>query len=698
MSPSRLAVPRAAVPFTAVILFAAVLPSTAFPGSTPAATAPGATAADDPSGAGIGSLYAQSPDGWRRLPALGIEVDLAIAGPLVGGTLRQSFRNDGPDVVNAIYVFPLPESAAVDSMEVRIGDRTIRSAVRERREAQARFEAAKSGGQKAALVEQSSRRGLFRTSVANINPGEMVAVDLHLHAEAEWRGDGFRFAFPLTWTPRYDLGATAPAALGTESGHTGGAAAAFTAGASPGAPRVRVRAVIDAGLPPGAVRSPSHPLRVQRTPDGPAPSRATAETAGDVPADRDLILEWSVAGDATRGAVFAEEREDGLYALAMLVPPAAGAAVDDGLATRTLFLVDVSGSMEGPSIDQARGALLAALARLRPTDSFDVASFSNETTFYRDDFLPATPTAVAQAASWVGGLRAGGGTEMLAALDRSIAAINAGAPPRARRIVLVTDGAVDAPDEAFRALAARLDGARLHVLGIGPAPNRPLMRSVARLGHGLSEFIADRSDVGARMEQFLARIERPVLGDLRLSYDGAPPIDPTPETLPDLYAGEPLFVSMRLGPGHPGTTVRLDGWSAAGPVALTLPVSPDAPRGAGVAARWARGRILGLLDRRGPGGDDAAIRSAVLDLGLRFSLVTPYTSLVAVEEAPTAQGASHDAPVPAVLPAGSAIGEGMLPQTGTLEPLLLRAGLFLMLLGAALFGLARLVPAPRPRT
>jgi Ca-activated chloride channel family protein len=210
------------------------------------------------------------------------------------------------------------------------------------------------------------------------------------------------------------------------------------------------------------------------------------------------------------------------------------------------------------------------------------------------------------------------------------------------------------------------------------------MRKLASLGRGLCEFLPDGDALGPRLEAFLARIDRPVMSDLDLVWDGAPPLEAYPARLPDLHAGEPVFVSLRLGLGHPGLRALLRGWQGDRPAEVAVEVGDGATAGAGVADRWARAKVEALLDSLRDGGDPAVVRAAVIAVATEFRLATPYTSLVAVEEMPTAEGASRRVELASVLAAG-----GDLPSGGTNGPLRLWVGLALCAAAAVLWPLAR---------
>jgi Ca-activated chloride channel family protein len=301
-----------------------------------------------------------------------------------------------------------------------------------------------------------------------------------------------------------------------------------------------------------------------------------------------------------------------------------------------------------------------------------------------------------EAGDWVRGLQAGGGTEIFAALERGMKLMAGESGGEVKRIFLITDGAVNGEEAFLRGVTAGLGDARLHVIGIGAAPNRWLMRRIARDGRGACEFIVNLDEVEPRIDAFLTRISRPVLADLRLDWDGAPPLDAFPTRLPDLHDGEPVVVSLHLGRSHPGTRARLSATAPSGPVVSELAVPADAPQGAGIATRWAHAKVEEILDTLQEGADPQAVHDAVVAVATSFNLVTRFTSLVAVEETPTAvSAASSSFQVANALPAGAALGgasqDGSLPQGGTTGPLVLRVGFLLILLGAAVIGLTRLV-------
>src|SRR5437879_1155292 len=272
--------------------------------------------------AGSGELLRKTPAGLVPLPVLDLQVRLEVTGILVHGTLTQTFKNPAPEVIECVYVFPLPEQAAVHRMEMRVGERHIVSVIREREEAKQVYEKARQEGRKTALLDQE-RPNLFTTSVANINPGETIVVTLGYLQEIAYAGGEFSLSFPLTFTPRFATGGASDGARITPS-FVRPDAAAF--------PRATLVARLDAGAPLQAVASDSHAITTRRDGD----VLLVEPRDGAVPADRDFHLRWRpLLASEPRSALFTEDRADGRYVLLMLLPPLENLGAGGGLPTET---------------------------------------------------------------------------------------------------------------------------------------------------------------------------------------------------------------------------------------------------------------------------------------------------------------------------------------------------------------------------
>ncbi|UCF67355.1 MAG: VWA domain-containing protein, partial [Acidobacteriota bacterium] len=363
----------------------------------------------------------------------------------------------------------------------------------------------------------------------------------------------------------------------------------------------------------------------------------------------------------------------------------------------TMFVIDVSGSMQGPSIRAARAALLNALERLRPGDQFNMLRFNDRRELFGDAFLDADAPTLDAARRWVRQLEADGGTQILPALELALERCRASDGTRLQRIVFLTDGAVGDEDHVFRAIHTSLGRARLHTIGIGSAPNAHLMRKMAAFGRGYCTFIDDVEASDDPLGRFFTRIDRPVLRDLELTWAGASPAQTFPATLGDLHAGEPLFVSARFEPGRAPAAVVLAGRTADGPLRLESAPPLVAATGSGVALRWARAKIRAAIDALHEGEDPQRVRERVLAVALPFSLLTRYTSLVAVEDVRSAWDRAHPLRLASALPAGTQRFGSTLPRGGTWAGLLQRVGLCLTLAGLGLLLTPTLLRALRER-
>jgi Ca-activated chloride channel family protein len=647
-------------------------------------------------------LGTATPGEYVMAPTVETEVAISVTGMVARTRLTQSFHNPGSDFVEGIYVFPLPEKAAVDHLELRIGQRVIEGEIREKGEARQVYEKAKSEGRKAALVEQQ-RPNLFTNSVAHIGPNEMVRVTIEYQQSLAYENGRYRLRFPLAVTPRY-VPAQAPIeslpdepkARLTFPGAMDGAnpeallqpAFALADGSALVNP-VDIAVAIDAGVPLGEVSSSYHDMRVEQ-PD--ADHAMVTLVKDQEEADHDFELTWTLAATAApQAAMFTETRGGRDYALLMVLPPepdAAQKAAFSRVPRETILIVDTSGSMQGTSIAQAKAALSDALDRLTERDRFNVVEFNSVTRPLWPQALPATPANLEAARAWIAKLRADGGTEMAPAL--SVALDGSDTPGFLRQVVFMTDGGVSNEDELLRLIAQRLGRSRLFTVGIGSAPNGHFMTKAAQFGRGTFTYIGDVREVHEKMAALLEKIDAPVLQDVEIRWADGTPVETFPERVPDLYLGEPVFVSASGATF--ARTVIVSGTSGNQPwsVALTPSSSPSA---SGVGALWARAKIASLMDAMRRGGDTSALRAQVVQVALEHHLVSAFTSLVAVDVTPTAAGVAKTAMVKTALPRGYEAGS--IPQTDT--PATLQLLLGLLALGAAAIVAVVGINAPRAR-
>ena len=651
---------------------------------------------DDGSRAGL--LLRDTPDA-APLPAplLATDVSISVSGIVARVEVRQRFHNPTAAWQEGVYVFPLPENAAVDHLEMQVGERRIEGQLRERTAARAAYLQAKAEGRKASLLDQE-RPNVFTASVAHIGPGEDVDITIEYQQTLRLDAGSFRLRFPLVVAPRYIPGdAIAAAADGGGWAHATDQvpdAARITPPVAP-PPAGRINPVtlavdLDPGFALAKLDSPTHAIVVDEAADG--RHRVTLAGAA-VAASRDFELAWTPAVGATPGAaLFLEARDGGGYALAMIAPPEFDAHPPRA-PREVVFVIDTSGSMEGTSIVQARAALAAALDRLQPTDRFNVIEFNSSARALFAAPRPADAAALDRARAFVAALRARGGTEMRAALELALPPERA--PGFVRQVVFLTDGAVGNEAALFTLIRERLADRRLFTVGLGPAPNSHFMAKAAQFGRGSHTMIGDVREVAQKMGALLVKLESPVLTDIAIAWPGR--AEAYPASVPDLYVGEPIVVSAALDSldGEVVVTGTLDGkrWQA------RLPLAADASA-PGIGALWARAKIDALQDRLHDGHAEEGVRAAIVEVALAHHLVSKYTSLVAVDVTPTLpEGATTaSSAMPVNLPDGMSFDAifGGGPQTATPATIELLVGLGALLAAAVVGTLAQRAVARTP--
>jgi len=648
-----------------------------------------------------GTLLLKSEGATLAVPAVATEAEIRVSGIVARAVVRQTYRNPYDTWFEGLYVFPLPENAAVDHLRMKVGDRIIEGDIQERQAARAQYEQAKSSGRRAALVEQE-RPNIFTTSVANIPPRGEIVVEIEYQQTLRYDSGSFSLRFPMVVGPRYIPGAPA-------EGQGAGTGWAQNTDQVPDAARitppvldpakhaptnpVRLKVVLDAGVPLARVDSPYHAI-VQRETEG--GGRVIELAEGSVPANQDFELTWTpAASHAPQAALFTEQLGDKRYALLMVMPPAKEVAAAR-LPREVVFVIDTSGSMSGSSIAQAREALELAIARLSERDSFNVIEFNSYAKALYDDARPATAANRDNAVRWVRRLQAQGGTEMALALN--LALNGRENPGRVRQVIFLTDGAVGNEDGLFKLIKDKLGDSRLFTVGIGSAPNSHFMGKAAQTGRGTFTYIGRIEEVKEKMGQLFAKIESPVLKGVDIAWSGS--VEAWPKRMPDLYLGEPIVVSAALD--KLDGDIKLSGLRGEvneKPWHATLPLA-DARTGKGMGVLWAREKIASLIDSQRDGAKEEAVRDAVVEVALAHHLVSKYTSLVAVDKTPVRPKADElqSGAIPTNLPEGWEYGKvfGELPQGATDSLWNLLAGFLTLLLAIGLYVTARRQPlAPR---
>lgn len=584
-----------------------------------------------------GSLLVNQGTRVVKVPLEHTEVRIRVSGYLAEATVRQRFKNPFEKKIEAVYAFPLPTDSAVRGYSLRNGGRVIRGRILPRGEAQEVFRRATLAGRVAALLTQE-RPNLFTQHVTNLVPRAQVEVTLRYVSRLRYDAGSYELVFPMVVGPRF---------VPRKAGRKGNPRLLSPPVLPPdvrSAHDIDLQVELEAGLAIAGLRSPSHRLRSLRR-SASAVSVAIA-TADRVP-NRDFVLRYRVAGDQPRAALIAHRGDPDTPGslLLMVQPPAAGTLV--AVPRELIFVVDASSSMTGAPLEAAKRLVRRFLAGLGRDDTFQIVRFSDRVSTLGQRMIANRPANRALALEWIDRVRPGGGTLIEQGLEAALGLPHD--PARLRMVVFISDGYVGNEAALLGLVRQRMGAARLFALGVGSAVNRYLLEELAAMGRGLAQVVRPDEPVERTVDRLYERLRRPLLTDLTVELRGVKVASMTPDRIPDLYDGEPLFLhGLYSAPGRGTLVVR--GRRQGVPVRLELPITfPRREVGhPAVAVAWARARIAELERRlvgaRG-GGERAGIERQILELSLRHRILTRLTAFVAVDE-DSATGTDRAARVP----------------------------------------------------
>ncbi|HKH74984.1 MAG TPA: VIT domain-containing protein [Vicinamibacterales bacterium] len=617
------------------------------------------------------------PD-FDRLPLKDTRVDVAITGVIADVTVRQVYENRGQRPLHARYVFPASTRAAVSGMTMTISDVRIVAKIKEREQAKTEFEAAKKDGKSASLLEQS-RPNVFTMNVANVMPGDTILVELR-YTELLVPTDGaYEFVYPTVVGPRYSEKPESTAKPEDLFVNT-----SYTRQGAPPKSEFHLAGVISTGVPFQELTSTTHQITVRTS--GPGRAELQLADAEHLGGNRDFILRYRLAGQKIGAGLLLYQGRDPSTALGasenffllMAEPPQA--VVRDEIPPRDyVFVVDVSGSMYGFPLDTAKKLLGDLVNVLRPTDTFNIVVFESGFEVFSPASVPATTPNLRRALQFIGSKQGGGGTRLLNGLQRAVQL------PReaglSRSVVLLTDGYIDAEADVFDYIREHLDEVNFFAFGIGSSVNRYLIEGVARAGLGEPFIVTEPDDAPEAAEQLRRYIETPVLTDIDVRFAGFDVYDVEPGKIPDLFASRPIVVFGKWR-GPIGGSIEISGHTGRGAYQTSIPVVPSNADQSHAALRhlWARTRIANLSDF-GPATPSQDRIGEITALGLTYSLLTKYTSFIAVHEAVRrTSGDADDVNQPLPLPDG--VSDHAIGMTSGAEPDLI----WVIAIAVALFG------------
>lgn len=601
-------------------------------------------------------------------------VSVNINGIFAETFVTQTYSNEGQEPINATYVFPASSRVTIHGMKMEIGDEIITAKIKEKEEARHDYEQAKSEGKSASLLEQQ-RPNVFTMDVANVMPGDIIRIELH-YTEMITPTDGiYQFVFPTVVGPRY----TSPSVPKSLKAETWIASPFLRLGDTP-REKYNINVNLSAGVPITDLQCGSHKIDVAW--DNQTSARISLSNPEEFAGNRDFILDYKLTGTEISSGLMLGTGESENFFLLMVQPPER--YTPETIPPREyIFILDVSGSMYGFPLDTSKELIRNLAGSLRETDRFNVILFSDSLIQMSPESVPATAENVQKAFALIDNEEGGGGTELAPALETALAI--PASPGAARSVIAITDGYISGEREIFDIIGRNIGTTNFFSFGIGSSVNRYLIDGIAKTGLGESFVVTDPSEAAATADRFRTYIQSPILTDVQVTYDGFDVYDIEPPTLSTLFASRPIVLFGKWK-GEPSGTIHITGKTGGKDYAEDIPVSAAIPLEANniIQYLWARTRVERLTDYGMTEDLQANAKKEVTELGLRYSMMTPYTSFIAVtEKVRNTEGKSTDVKQPLPIPMNVsewAIGNGYTvgSEPGSLLLVLLMAAAVLL--------------------
>ena len=608
-----------------------------------------------------GALRVKIGDEVVECPLKHTDVQVNISGFIARATVTQTFHNPYNENIEAVYVFPLPHTAAIDAMTMKIGDRTIVGVMKRRAEARAIYEKAIQQRQTASLLEQE-RPNIFTQSVGNIKPNAEIHIETSYVDVLAYDVGTYEFHFPMVVGPRYIPGAPisekppVPKELEGKVGEAEERVDEVTlnpdpsgTGWSPDTDRVpdasritppvlkpgyrtghdiHLSVSLDAGVPVQDIEIVNHAATLERHDTSKA--RVEISSMDSIP-NKDFVMKYKVVGEKPEMAIFAHATGPEQRYFMLMIQPEFDEALLKTSPLELVFLIDTSGSMSGEPMAKVRAAMRHFLQLSKPDDTLQVITFANQANQLFEKSVSVTAENVARALNFTQQLHGAGGTEMLEGVK---AVLNAPVDPKRGRIVMMlTDGYIGNEAEIIAEVGKRAgDAIHFWMIGIGSSPNRLLIDGVAKQSGGMSEVLDLNTNPKLLATRIMHRIHRAQLTDLQIDWQQLTVYETYPRRIPELWAGSPVILFGRYAAGGK-TEITLSGTAEGEPLDYTVDVTlPDAEPAHDVLAKvWARKKI-GDLSAQMYSEDMPEVVEEITRIALDYRLMSQYTSFVAVDE------------------------------------------------------------------
>lgn len=553
----------------------------------------------------------------EKLPLKKTTTHVKLNGYIAQVEMIQTYRNQGTQPINATYIFPGSTHAAVNGMTMTIGERRIVAQIQEKKRARQTYETAKAEGKSASLLSQK-RPNVFSMEVANIMPGDEVQVALS-YSEILTAEDGvYEFVYPEVVGPRYGGDA------GTSASETQWIQNPYFVEGHEDPTQFELDIVMQSPLPINSLNSPSHEIDAQW--QNKQSALITLGKSANVN-NRDFILHYRLQEDRILTGLTRFESGDENYFMLVSEPPER--VLPQQIPNRDyFFVIDVSGSMSGFPLDTTKHLMENLLKKLKPGDRFNMLFFSGGSKVLSSQPLPATPSNISRARTMLLNERGGGGTELYSALQQVFEMSSD--EDSSRNIVLITDGYISAEDRVFQLIDQNLHRNNLFAFGIGSSVNRFLIEGVAKAGRAEAFVVTNETEAAQQADRFNEYISAPTLTHIQLEASGVELYDMEPAKIPDMLAQRPVMVLGKYRKASDTASITLKGVGGQGDQQWTFPLMAAESGDANLPQLWARKRLERLYII--PSADEKAQNETILQLGLKYSLLTSQTSFVAVDE------------------------------------------------------------------
>lgn len=575
-------------------------------------------------------------------PLKATDVVTNINGSIAETYVTQTYANEGTRVINARYLFPASTRVSVHGMTMEIGDQIVTAKIKEKEDAKTEFEQAKSEGKSASLLEQQ-RANVFTMDIANIMPGDTVRIELHYTELISPTEGTYQFVFPTVVGPRYSSPALDENGTAQEWVET----PYLADGETPDC-QYNITVNLSTGVPITDLTSTSHEISISQ--DTESTAHVTLSAPEDYAGNRDFILNYKLTGeDINCGLLLSEGEKENFFMLT--VQPPEHYEPDEIPGREYIFVLDISGSMSGYPLDTAKELIRDLVGSLKETDKFNVILFADDVLPLSSGSIPATSANIKFAIDFIDLMEGGGGTELMSAINTALAT------PMdedfARSIVVITDGYISGEKKVFDLISKNADKANFFPFGIGTSVNRYLIEGIASIGSGESFIVTEEAEVAATAKRFRTYIQAPLLTDIQITYDGFEVYDVEPAVQPTLFAQKPIVLFGKWK-GDASGIIRITGKTGSQDYVQEISVSDAEPQEINTAIPylWARSRVDRLANYE-LNDNDESVKQEITEIGLSYSMMTQYTSFIAVVDTirnPDAQSTDVDQPQP--LPSG----------------------------------------------